>query len=518
MAGTFGISGGVTGLTVAIGPLLGGMLTAPSGRLSEVVDAAPPAQQHIVATAANQELVDGLQVVLTTGGTIAIVGGIVGFLLVRGRDLHPSPTLHATTRRGEPVTRYLFYTAPGSGHVYPLIPTMQELRRRGHDVTARTEPSFVDILARLGLPAAPIDPNIERRVDDTWQARTPIGALRRSVSICVDRAEHEIADVRRALAADQPDVVVVDNNCWGAAAAAQASGLPWAQAACFLLPLVTPDAPPFGLGLRPARSSLGRARDAVVRRSAMPLFDRSLAPANRMRASLGLAPVRHVPEMYMQAPLVLSYTAEPLEYPRTQLPPSVRLVGPGVWDPDPDADEAGWLSELRRPVILVTISTIFQDDAKLINTALEALAGEPYDVVVTTASLDPDSFTRPANATLRRFVPHSQVISRAAAVVCHGGMGITQKALLGGVPVCVVPFGRDQLEVARRVVEAGAGTRLPAPRLTARRLRDAVRAAVARKDQAEAVAARLRAAGGAAAAATALERLAADRLANAAGH
>ncbi|MCV7070521.1 glycosyltransferase, partial [Mycobacterium rufum] len=48
----------------------------------------------------------------------------------------------------------------------------------------------------------------------------------------------------------------------------------------------------------------------------------------------------------------------------------------------------------------------------------------------------------------------------------HGGMGITQKALARGIPVCAVPFGRDQFEVARRVQVARCGTRLPARRLS----------------------------------------------------
>ena len=56
-------------------------------------------------------------------------------------------------------------------------------------------------------------------------------------------------------------------------------------------------------------------------------------------------------------------------------------------------------------------------------------------------------------------------------MICHGGMGITQKALAHGVPVCVVPFGRDQFEFARRVAVARAGTLLPAKRLTVARLR-----------------------------------------------
>ncbi len=229
------------------------------------------------------------------------------------------------------------------------------------------------------------------------------------------------------------------------------------------IPLVSSDAPPFGLGLKPSRSRPARLRDAVLRASALPIFDMLLPPVNAMRRDLGLPPVKHVPELYMQAPLVLSYTAEPLEYPRTELPPSVLMVGPGDWDPSEPSSEPDWLSRLARPVVLVTSSTLFQDDAKLVQTALDALEGEPYDVVVTTASLDPGDFRRPENAHVERFVPHSLVLRNAAAVVCHGGMGITQKALFNGVPVCVVPFSRDQVEVARRVQEAeqGRGYRSP---------------------------------------------------------
>jgi UDP:flavonoid glycosyltransferase YjiC (YdhE family) len=74
-------------------------------------------------------------------------------------------------------------------------------------------------------------------------------------------------------------------------------------------------------------------------------------------------------------------------------------------------------------------------------------------------------------------------------------MGATQKALAHGVPVCVVPFGRDQLEIARRVEVAGAGTRLSAGRLRPDRLRHKVNEAITRTS----------AAGGASGAADAVE-------------
>ena len=86
-------------------------------------------------------------------------------------------------------------------------------------------------------------------------------------------------------------------------------------------------------------------------------------------------------------------------------------------------------------------------------------------------------------------------------------MGATQKALARGVPVCAVPFGRDQLEVARRVEIAGAGVRLPARRLTPERLRGKVHEAIARAPGARRIAAAFEATGGPAAAASAVERL-----------
>jgi UDP:flavonoid glycosyltransferase YjiC (YdhE family) len=113
----------------------------------------------------------------------------------------------------------------------------------------------------------------------------------------------------------------------------------------------------------------------------------------------------------------------------------------------------------------------------------------------------------PTNARVLDFVPHGHVLDRTAVAVTHGGMGATQKALARGVPTCVVPFGRDQLEVAARVFHAGAGTRLPAKKLTPERLRDAVREAATKAAGARRVADGFAAAGGATAGAVKMEAL-----------
>ncbi|MDT7736152.1 MAG: hypothetical protein QOE12_3326 [Mycobacterium sp.] len=75
-------------------------------------------------------------------------------------------------------------------------------------------------------------------------------------------------------------------------------------------------------------------------------------------------------------------------------------------------------------------------------------------------------------------------------------MGNTQKALARGIPVCVVPYGRDQFEVARRVEVSCSGTRLPAKKLNPVGLKSSVLQAMSMTAGARRVADGFKAAGG----------------------
>jgi MGT family glycosyltransferase len=403
------------------------------------------------------------------------------------------------------MARYLVYTSPARGHLYPVVPTLEELRRRGHEVVVRTLASEVGLLRDLGFEAGAIDPAIERKEHTDWRARTPIGALQDDLSVFFERARHDGPDLRLAIEEKRPDVLLLDINTWGAMAVAETSGMPWATWCPYFLPIPSRDAPPFGLGLPPARGALGRLRDRLLTPVLLGIYNHLAPDLDAVRAELGAPPVQKIQRAMIRAPLMLYMTAEPFEYPRSDWPPSVRMVGPGIWDPP--AKSPAWLEELKRPLVLVTCSTEFQNDGKLARAALEALAGKDVSVVVTTGGVDPSSFAPPPNARVERFVAHRPLLERAACVVSHGGMGITQKALAAGVPVCVVPFGRDQFDVARHVEVAGAGTRLPASRLRPDRLRSAVREAMGKKGGAERIASAFASAGGPGAATEALEEL-----------
>jgi MGT family glycosyltransferase len=409
---------------------------------------------------------------------------------------------------------FLAYVDPVPGRLYPLVPTLLELSGRGHRVVVRCGIGDVELLRSVGLDAGPLAKPIERFDPDDWRSRGRFGALMSGLRQFGERAPAQAEDLANAIGEVRPDVLFIDEGAWGAAAAAEASGLPWAFSLVSAMPLSSCDAPPFGLGLRPRCDMLGRLRDRVIGALTLGSLERIIAShLNPLRAQLGVPPFRKINEFYLAADLVLAYTAEPFEYPRSDWPPKVKLVGPGLWEPP--HQPSAWLAHVHRPLVLVTCSTLFQNDRKIAEIACEAFDGEPLDAVITTVDVDPASFTAPANVQIERFVPHSLVLDHAACVVCHAGMGITQKALAHGVPVVAVPFGRDQPEVARRVEVARAGVRLPARKLTPSRLRTAVRDAIALRPGAERIAQAFAAAGGPTAAADALDALLPASLPNA---
>jgi MGT family glycosyltransferase len=141
------------------------------------------------------------------------------------------------------------------------------------------------------------------------------------------------------------------------------------------------------------------------------------------------------------------------------LPPTVKHVGPRLDDPV-------WAGEWTAPagddpLVLVGLSADFQDQEGLLRRIVAAVGELPVRAVVTTGQgIDPASIEAPANVQVLRAAPHSEVLREAALAITHCGHGVTIKALAAGVPLVCLPMGRDQLDVAARVVHAGAGVRL----------------------------------------------------------
>jgi UDP:flavonoid glycosyltransferase YjiC (YdhE family) len=67
-------------------------------------------------------------------------------------------------------------------------------------------------------------------------------------------------------------------------------------------------------------------------------------------------------------------------------------------------------------------------------------------------------------------LPHDWLFPRSAAVVHHGGIGVTARALKHRCPMLVEPYGRDQFFNAYRIVQLGVGVAMHPHQLTVRGL------------------------------------------------
>lgn len=399
----------------------------------------------------------------------------------------------------------LAYTSPALGHLYPFCALLNELAARGHHVHVRTLTEGVAVCRRLGFAAESVDARVEALQSDSGRGSV-LREVGRTVDVLTRRAVLEVGDLESAVSAVDPDVVLVDANCWGAMSAAEAGDLPWLAFSPFIPYLDAPGLAPFGSGYPPWQGWAGAVRNAGIGMVTSLVFDR---PFRRglaaVRSDLGLAPVHSADELLRRAPAVLVATAKPFEYPQTDWGEAVHLIGPANFDP-PWERAPKWLSDIELPVVLVTTSSVPQADSALVQTALRALDSVPVHVVATRPA-GFVGFGAGARATVTGYVPHAAILERTVCLVTHGGMGITQKALSRGIPVCAVPFGRDQFEVARRVQVARCGRRLPARQLSVERLRQQVLGAMTMTEGARAVAAGFRAGRGMAYGADVVEAL-----------
>lgn len=411
-----------------------------------------------------------------------------------------------TVERESIVAKIVAYTIRTPGHLFPFVPILLELQKRGHNIQL--------LIPIFRGESPPTVPGVRVRVAQ-WTAaglsggvglRNQGGAGGPTDSALFGRPLASILE--RSIAEERPDLLIIDPMLWGGMIVAESSGLPWVSVSHNPKTIRGLGVDARGPGFRPPKGIFGRIWHQVVAVALRADVDRRhLHARNALRAAYGLPPLPHVWDSYRRPMLTIATTAEPFEYPRSDWHPSVRFVGPMLWDPP--LKPPRWIKELDgRPLILLVGSSIPEvgKARSWVSIAVEALADESFQVIATLPTGGaPENL--PGNVRVERFVPHRYLLPRAVCVVCHGGPGITQKALAAGVPVVAVPFAYDRFEVARRVEVARAGVMLPGSRLTVERLKKAIREAINCKPGAERIAEAFRLAGGAVAAADAVEEL-----------
>jgi UDP:flavonoid glycosyltransferase YjiC (YdhE family) len=354
-------------------------------------------------------------------------------------------------------------TVGTDGDVFPHIGLGAALRARGHRVTLAAPETYRARAAALGLDFCPIvtadEVNRVLADPDLFHPLRSGAMMARWGAPMIPRQYDALA----ALAREPGSVLVANPGVLAARLVQEKLGTP--TASLLLQPGLLPSctAPPEmtgGLTLpawlpHPLRPLYWLAVDAA----GYLLVARAL---NRVRAGLGLGPVRRLFRWWLSPDLVIGLFPAWYAAPQPDWPPRLRLAGFGRFDGsrgDVPEDLRAFI-EAGPPPVAFTLGTGMAHAAGFFRAAVGACERLGVRGVLLTKFADAVPRRLPPTVRHCGFAPFRRLLPLCGAVVHHGGVGTTAAALEVGCPQLVLPLAWDQPDNAARVTRLGVGTSL----------------------------------------------------------
>lgn len=338
------------------------------------------------------------------------------------------------------------FSTPWVGHVHPSLPIVAELVRRGDRVIYYCTELFRAQIAATGAEFRPLPHDFGPflAIDNPRCCEMAVEFQR-----CSERSMPQLVNELKAAA---PSYVFSDFLAWWGRYAAQALGVPLALLATTIVSLHYLYPPYWKISAKDVGFSLRRAR----------LFLEMRAISRRLSRRYG------VPRMQLpfdildtEGDLVISVAGKMFQPHPETLDDRFHFVGACFEERAGDPSQA--LPPLDdRPLIYVSLGTLFNSDLTFYKSCVEALADGKYQAIISLGKrYEPGTLGAvPSHIHILKYLPQLEVLKRAALFVSHGGMNSTTESLVNGVPLLLAPLRADQPYISRRLEELGAGRRI----------------------------------------------------------
>jgi UDP:flavonoid glycosyltransferase YjiC (YdhE family) len=375
------------------------------------------------------------------------------------------------------VTHRIVLACWGSyGDLFPYLALAARLRERGLEPVVATAPYYRDLVERAGFACHPMRPDLDpfntaliaRVMDPARGGAVVIGEV--TAPAVRDAYDDLVPIVRTA------DLVISHPITFAAPIAAAAQGVPWLSTVLaptsFFSVCDFPVLPPLPPVVQIWRSTpwAARAFFALARRITRPWT----APVRALRAELHLPDTGEpLYEGQFSPHGTLAMFSTVLAAPQADWPPTTRVTGFAFHDDTaPTPVEVDRFLDAGEPPIVFTLGTSAAGAAgSFYRESLEAARALGRRALLLVGRQEGAFLAQPLPPGLlaAEYAPHHIVFARAAAIVHHGGIGTTARALASGRPMLVVPHAHDQPDNAHRVEGLGVARVLDARRYRARR-------------------------------------------------
>lgn len=370
--------------------------------------------------------------------------------------------------------KFIVATWECGGSVGPALTVARKLVEAGHDVRVMSDacnrPEAEATGARfVPWTRAPSRPDRSKDSDvlRDWDTDDQKESFARAInSLIAGPAQEYAEDLIEELEHESADLVLTSDMLLGVMTGAEAAGVPFALLPCNALITTVKGAIEGGM-LQYFAANPPSDPVMAMKAGMLKAMDEAMAggipPLNAARTTLGLPPVDSLFQQLHPAKKTLMAVSKAFEGAPEQDLPGIVFVGPQLDEPGwAEPWQSPWPADDARPLVLVSFSTSFQNQAEVLQTVIDALGSLPLRGLVTLGpTIAPEELTAPDNVVVVQSAPHEQVMKQASLLVTHGGFGTLARALAHRLPAVVMPMGRDQGSNAEKVMLHGAGLVLP---------------------------------------------------------
>jgi len=352
-------------------------------------------------------------------------------------------------------------TALGSyGDVHPIVGVGAAMRARGHHVTILTNPHFQKVVQSTGLEFLPIGTAEEydelAHHKDLWHPfRGPTMVLR----TCIEQALRPVYEILESHYRPGETLLVAHVLDLASRVFQEKHGAPMASIHLAPVGLRSFHESPQMFGMAMADWLPRWFRRAQYGLADMYL-DRLMAPElNPLRKEQGLSPVSGIMREWCFSPqLVLGLFPDWFAAPQSDWPANTRLTSFPLWDQSETMampDDALEFLDAGEPPMVFAPGSAMTEGEEFFAAAVEACQRLERRGILLTKYPEQLPKNLPREVKHFSFVPFSQLLPRAAALVHHGGIGTSAQGLAAGLPQVVMPMAYDQLDNATRLKRLG---------------------------------------------------------------
>ncbi|MCL2928662.1 MAG: glycosyltransferase [Trichodesmium sp. MAG_R01] len=377
------------------------------------------------------------------------------------------------------MTHFGLICPASTGHLNPMLPIGQELKRRGHRVTmiGILDAEAKTLAAGLEFVAYGTEEYSKGSTAEALNHLSKLSGLaatRYTITLLKDGTNVLLRDAPQVIKNAGVDALLIDQASSGESIG-DFLDIPFITICSALVLNQDENVPHYSSNWK-----YNPAWWAKLRNRATWSFYQTLGkPINKVvaeyRRQWNLPLYSDLNDAYSLLAQISQQPAE-LEFPRENLPKCFHLTGPYHYSGTREPVSFPWEQLTGKPLIYASMGTIQNRLVEVFYQIAAACEGLDAQLVISLGgSATPESLPNLAgNPLVVEYAPQLEILQKATLTITHAGMNTTLECLSNAVPMVAIPIANDQPGVAARIAWAGAGVAITLKRLTVPRLRTAI--------------------------------------------